>query len=399
MQAFFRAISGPQPATRLRALSRSIALSPGGAAKETIDMATESRPDHLTATAEHAREPGLFGCRIASVAPANASGSVRLLRIDVVSSPQPLKYSAGQWLDCFLPGVSVVGGYSFVSAQRAHPALNAIAPDLSPADPSTRFSLAVKRSKHAPAAWCHSQDCKEGAELSVRVGGNFTLSSANVERGQNLKEGLQSIVMVAGGVGINPILSFITSLSVHYIAKEGSTGSLPAITLLYSARDRAEAIFLKELSALAQRKDIFGGLFTLKVFLTQDGDATAEEVFGESVGGGAHFDLIAGRRIGPLDLSQAIREGKEKYRMHASPGGQTAAASEFSCGCGSSATAMRTLPDERGETARKRDLELATDGVRVLICGPPSMTDELTRVSTDELGLDGRTQVHSEKWW
>jgi hypothetical protein len=71
----------------------------------------------------------------------------------------------------------------------------------------------------------------------------------------------------------------------------------------------------------------------------------------------------------------------------------------LSCGCGSSATGMRGFPSERGESARKRDLELATDDVRVLICGPRSVTDEVTRISRDELGLDGMTQVPSKRWW
>jgi len=64
-----------------------------------------------------------------------------------VSSLQPrgpLSFLPGQWVDFFIPGLTTVGGFSFTSTPRQLAQRGS-------------FELAVKRSRHAPAAWLHDK--------------------------------------------------------------------------------------------------------------------------------------------------------------------------------------------------------------------------------------------------
>lgn len=77
-------------------------------------------------------------------------------------------YKAGQWVDFIIPNVDSVGEFSFISSPEE-------VPPGSECSSLPWFDLAVQKSAHPSAAWVHSDQCHAGAEVEVRVGGEFTV--------------------------------------------------------------------------------------------------------------------------------------------------------------------------------------------------------------------------------
>jgi ferredoxin-NADP reductase len=121
-------------------------------------------------------------------------------------------FSPGQWLDVFIPGLDVVGGFSLTSTPK-----NLIKTGL--------VSLAVKYSSWPPSHWFHTK-CSVGSELTIRCGGDFVLE----------ENPSGDFVFLAGGVGINPMASMI----FHLLEENYNKGK---ITLLYSAKSVEELLF------------------------------------------------------------------------------------------------------------------------------------------------------------
>ncbi|ELU15473.1 hypothetical protein CAPTEDRAFT_121106, partial [Capitella teleta] len=135
---------------------------------------------------------------------------------------EQMTFKAGQWLDFFIPALSTVGGYSMCSAP-------------SQMLQNQSLSLAIKFSQHPPAHWIHNQ-CQVGSEVKVRVGGDFFYDP---KPGQG-----DDLLLVAGGVGINPMLSII-----QHVADLKSQGEMHenSVILLYSAKSLEELIFKVDL--------------------------------------------------------------------------------------------------------------------------------------------------------
>ena len=135
-----------------------------------------------------------------------------------------LGFQAGQWIDCAIPGVREVGGYSLVS---------------DPALAATHVDIAVKRARHPPAAWLHSPAATPGSLLAVRVGGAFTLAA--------LPRPYPHLLLLAGGVGINPLYCMLLELA----GAPPQPHPLPhRIDLVYCVREAEEVLFATELRAL-----------------------------------------------------------------------------------------------------------------------------------------------------
>eukprot|EP00438_Fugacium_kawagutii_P022600 Skav212138 [mRNA] locus=scaffold1323:262170:262739:- [translate_table: standard] len=100
--------------------------------------------------------------------------------------------------------------------------------------------LAVKASKHPPAQWCHTF-AKPGKQVKLAAGGSFYFDAE--EQGGNLKH----LVLIAGGIGINPIFSM---LQEAYFYRQ-KLSSLEQVTLLYSASEASELAYRSELLSLA----------------------------------------------------------------------------------------------------------------------------------------------------
>ncbi|GKT48854.1 oxidoreductase NAD-binding domain-containing protein 1 [Colletotrichum spaethianum] len=250
----------------------------------------------------------------------------------------------GQWLDTFVPGVPKPGGFTITS------------PPSKAALPSSAYlELAVQKSpSNPPAAWLWGRPVDDGypgghshssenepAQLLVRVGGSFVWPPHGIDLTR-----LQRIVFVAGGVGINPLMSILSHLA------EG--GESPYnVQFLYSTKTPAEGLdsgkilFLERLAAIYGREKVRG---RLRLFLTNLQETSGSD---ETV----------------LPCNE-VEVPFKKRRM--------------------------TLEDVAEALGPKEEYGSAV----VYVCGVPAMTDKFVGdlTSPDGLGLKAE-QVFCEKWW
>jgi len=185
---------------------------------QTMESHTNS-PSHLERTAGQFRAPGAAAAEVIEVS--SLSPTVKKL----VLRPEPgVSFAAGQWVDFFIPGLERVGGFSMSSSP-------------SQLEEEGTMDLAIKASLAAPANWVHTA-CKVGDTVGLRVGGNFFHPSPGLSFPH-------SILLVAGGVGINPLFSIMQQCKS--LSDNKAPGSPRALTLLYSAKKREELIFLEEM--------------------------------------------------------------------------------------------------------------------------------------------------------
>ncbi|CAJ1370914.1 unnamed protein product [Effrenium voratum] len=134
-----------------------------------------------------------------------------------------LRFKAGNWVDFFIDqdGVDRVGGYSMSSVPAELPTLR----------------LAVKASRHPPAAWCHDK-AQPGKWVKLKAGGSFFFDP------KQYGSHLQQLVFIAGGIGINPIFSMVQETLLHTKLR---------VALLYSASEEKELAYQAELELLRDR--------------------------------------------------------------------------------------------------------------------------------------------------
>ncbi|XP_020013123.1 oxidoreductase NAD-binding domain-containing protein 1 isoform X3 [Castor canadensis] len=187
-------------------------------------MKSERKTDHLERTASVVRREVVAAAKVCGVA--DESPSVKSLRLLVAD--KDFSFKAGQWIDFFIPGVSVVGGFSICSSPRL-------------LEQDRMIELAVKYANHPPALWIHNK-CTLDSEVAVRVGGEFFFDPQPADAPRNL-------VLIAGGVGINPLLSILRhSADLHRErANKGSGYEIGTIKLFYSAKNTSELLFKKNI--------------------------------------------------------------------------------------------------------------------------------------------------------
>lgn len=135
------------------------------------------------------------------------------------------QFLPGQWLDVYVPGVPKAGGFTITSTPSRARGRRTSAPSTETAAATTTaaeeevgggggepgayayayLELAVQKSpENPPAAWLWQE---EGTildkELRVRVGGSFVWPPPGI----NVRSSLRKAVFVAGGVGVNPLIS------------------------------------------------------------------------------------------------------------------------------------------------------------------------------------------------
>jgi len=167
--------------------------------------------------------------------------------VDLHIRNQALSFKPGQWVDFIIPGVSTVGGFSMVSA-----------PNL--LEERRQLQLAIKYSSHPPAHWVHTQ-CKTGSEVFVKVGGNFHYIPSKSELENNT-------LLIAGGVGINPLYSMLRHICHMHSLSENKDIDFGESLLLFSAKTNEELIFKDQLSSLTSQSSIV----SCKYFVTQQKD-------------------------------------------------------------------------------------------------------------------------------
>jgi NAD(P)H-flavin reductase len=260
------------------------------------------------------------------------------------ASLTPTQFLPGQWLDVHVHGIPEPGGFTIISTPfDAQP--NKTATQLSTASndhKSGYLELAVQESPSNPAAawlWRPIPDIIN-QELNVRVGGSFVWPPPNID----LQE-VKRIVFVAGGVGVNPLVSIISHLA--QLPRQPYT-----ISFLYSVRDPGDLqtlssiLFLERLARLFANLKIYGEL-VLHVTSGEKRWQSTEEIIIEIAG----FKLRCRRRRITKD----------------------------------------DLVDVLGPVSQRQFTV-------VYVCGVPAMTDELVDVARWAIGMDPR-KVFCERWW
>ncbi|XP_034016866.1 oxidoreductase NAD-binding domain-containing protein 1-like isoform X2 [Thalassophryne amazonica] len=208
---------------------------------------TRKAMDHLEKTANNYRQNALYPAQVCGIM--NESESVKRLRIAVHPD---FSFKAGQWVDFFIPGVEKVGGFSMCSS-----------PGLLQREGI--IELAVKYSTYPPAHWIHTT-CTVGSHVAMRVGGDFFFDPSPSDPSVDL-------LLVAGGVGINPLYSILlhtadlldlNHASARLDYKIGSTH------LFYSAKNTQELLFKTSIMEMCRK---FPGRFSCNVHVTQQTSA------------------------------------------------------------------------------------------------------------------------------
>ncbi|RYP50636.1 hypothetical protein DL769_010924 [Monosporascus sp. CRB-8-3] len=298
---------------------------------------------------------------------------IRLFHLEVPRDGPAIRFLPGQWLDVYVPGVPKAGGFTITSAPSKarspqRPSVpNATGSTSVPKNPGaaatgeegkeegtpvgdyTYLELAVQKSPdNPPAAWLwRSGDdgvaAAEllGQELRVRVGGSFVWPPPGVNA-----RALRKVVFVAGGVGVNPLMSMLSALA------EKPDSAPFEVEFLYSMRDpgrehrKAERmLFLDRIVSVFAEGRLKG---RLRLFLTGGDEAE-----------------------GDIPLSGAAGYGKVHFRG-------------------------RRMTADDVATAVGADRRFAV----VYVCGVPTMTDGFVRRLTDPAGLAMEPhRVLCEKWW
>jgi NAD(P)H-flavin reductase len=207
--------------------------------------------------------------------------------------------------------------------------------------PASYFELAIQKSpSNPPAAWLWKE--KEsiiGSELSVRVGGSFVWPPPETTK-------IKRVVFVAGGVGINPLMSIVSHLEQTKL-ENGSLGF--DVKFLYTTRDlhhKEEILFLERLVGVFET---LGSEGKFELFLTRRDKGSTESANEILIVRGTEVNTKR-RRIHDTDLLDALGPVEERA------------------------------------------------GTVSYICGVPTMTDEFVEKAKKAEGMD-KVNVLSEKWW
>ncbi|KAI5205563.1 hypothetical protein AUEXF2481DRAFT_389924 [Aureobasidium subglaciale EXF-2481] len=291
-------------------------------------MATvRSSISHEERTAQEPREARLEPVIVSRIDAVN--DTVRLIRLSAMKPDHKLKFLPGQWLDVFIPSLSKAGGFTITSipSDQGQP---------TPQRPAY-FELAIQKSTNPPAQWLWKPESEIlDEQIIVRTGGSFVWPPPGI----NIDE-IEQVVLVAGGVGINPLISIFAHLM-----------SLPKrpkkVRFVYGSKveegpiEASRILFLTRIMELIKKQE--EGDVQLDLFLT----AASQKQVDEARGLPEHVKL---GRIGKDDLEASVGED--------------------------------------------RGIRQATVAY---ICGPPAMTDQFVDFLSTRDGMDKR-KVLCEKWW
>ncbi|MCJ1336248.1 hypothetical protein MMC09_001524 [Bachmanniomyces sp. S44760] len=253
----------------------------------------------------------------------------------------------GQWLDVYIRGLKQAGGFTITSIPKD------AEPSYFPSPRPGYLELAVQNSpRNPPAAWLWRPTGEiMGQDVLVRVGGSFVWPPPGLDVNQ-----INRVVFVAGGVGINPLISILA-----HIRRSVASEVPQSIKFLYTTRLDVDPTLpssepnLHEILFHDRLKGIFESSpspsRTLDLYLT---GPKAEKVPSSEQNPSEEAQTInikVGQRITHDDLLDAIGE-----------------------------------KDKRAEK------------VVVYVCGPPAMTDEFVQVLRAAEGMD-ESNVFCEKWW
>ncbi|XP_021241268.1 oxidoreductase NAD-binding domain-containing protein 1 isoform X2 [Numida meleagris] len=178
---------------------------------------SKRKMDHLERTANNFRQEVISQAKVCGIT--KESETVKRLRLAIAN--KDFTFKAGQWVDFFIPGVSVIGGFSMCSS-----------PGL--LEREGVLELAVKYTDHPPARWIHTE-CTLDSEVALRVG-------ADLHRYQESK---------------------------------GNGYKMGTVKLYYSAKNTNELLFKKNILGLM---NAFPGKIACRFHVTQQSSPICEEL-------------------------------------------------------------------------------------------------------------------------
>ncbi|KAF2643100.1 hypothetical protein P280DRAFT_243955 [Massarina eburnea CBS 473.64] len=220
----------------------------------------KARLSHEERTASEPRDASLCPVIIEKVVAIN--DRIRTYRFNIKDSER-LNFLPGQFVDVHVPGIDKAGGFTITSSPRQ------AAPDTTDGD-EPYIELAIMKSPDNPTAawlWLPIEEIV-GAEINVRVGGSFVWPPPGLDMST-----ITRAIFIAGGVGINPLISMLAN---HHDER-------PAIEvrLLYSTKvpsidtQPSEVLFLPELLDLFRKPRSDTSKHRLELFLTGARDGTS----------------------------------------------------------------------------------------------------------------------------
>ncbi|KAM6413181.1 oxidoreductase NAD-binding domain-containing protein 1 isoform 2-T6 [Pluvialis apricaria] len=178
---------------------------------------SKRKMDHLERTANNFRQEVISQAKVCGIT--NESETVKRLRLAIAN--KDFTFKAGQWVDFFIPGVSVVGGFSICSS-----------PGL--LEREGILELAVKHTLHPPAHWVHTE-CTLDSEVALRVGADLQ----------------------------------------GYQESKGNGYKMGTVKLYYSAKNTSELLFKKNILGLM---NAFPGKITCRFHVTQQSSQICKEL-------------------------------------------------------------------------------------------------------------------------
>ncbi|KAL2138531.1 hypothetical protein VTI28DRAFT_6627 [Corynascus sepedonium] len=339
-----------------------------------------NKQSHIERTAHEPRDASLHTLTISRII--QASPAVRIFHL---TTPQndSITFLPGQWVDLYPPPEAEIlkpGGFTITSSpslalpkhrqtQTAHAPVKKEVEKNDQENESPYIELAIQSSPQNPVAaylFLPSSQLLH-TPVRVRIGGSFVFPPPLALRAPSL---LCKVVLIAGGMGINPLMSMLSWIGEQASPAAAAGGNGDSwgeveVEVLYSvrnlrhqkekgsvARSGSGILFLERIVRLFRSGTVKG---RLRLFLTQStsvdgGVEEAEEGGMVSCEGGMGEVPFLRRRITVDDVIEAV--GKEK------------------------------------------------DGTVIYVCGVPSMTDEFVEalVSPEGYGMD-KKRVLFEKWW
>ncbi|KAF0505741.1 oxidoreductase NAD-binding domain-containing protein 1 isoform X1 [Gigaspora margarita] len=248
------------------------------------------KPSHLERTSHIERQKSKVPAEIISIISQTPTIKSFLFRPPPSYIPE-FSFLPGQWLDVFIPNVPIAGGFSLTSTPHQYTLTNT-------------FELSIKYSTNPPAKWFH-ENAKIGDSVEVRVGGDFVWDERKEQEDET-----ECVLFIAGGVGINPLISMFTSiLEAKNNTNVNNMMGVKKIRLLYSARSFSELLFYNRIEKL--RKE-WPHILECKYFLTGENAPPSQS---PSTNDEAEF--YYGQRISQKILGDIImkeRENLEKLK-------------------------------------------------------------------------------------
>lgn len=261
-----------------------------------------------------------------------ASQTVMILELELQASSSSFQFQPGQWVDFMAPPCDWIGGFSPASLPSELP----------------NMTLAVKRSRHPPSQWVHSEESKVGQSCQVQAGGTCVLDTASAIHQR------QPVVFCAGGIGISPLLSMYRYWNQQLQLQQQqhsnnnddtSVGKdktqVPSSSFLYSVSTEEELVFRDILVEEATNaKNLSTAAQQLTITLTQ-------------------------QKAWTLQLKQDLESRGIRCRTG---------------------------------RCMKEFLAAADSAASFYLCGPPAMIDEGIDILQQQRGIPP-DQIHYEKWW